>query len=695
MAETGTRRSVARTPITDDGAPAPATADNRVRPLPMGPSADAPRSDTHADTRTGPDGKPLNAPPWFGGGSGSGGSRAGRKTRWIWIAVGLVVVLGVLWFLIPHTPAPQNNRGGGGRGGFQGNFAGGGQATTINMATVGRGDIPLYLDALGTVTPVANVTVRSQISGQLTSVAYQEGQMVRQGQLLAQIDARPYQQQRAQALGVLARDEAQLANARLDLQRYQTLLAQDSIARQQVDTQAATVRQLEGAIASDRASVGAADLNIAYARIVAPITGRVGLRPVDPGNYVSTGDTNGVATITQINPIDVLFNLAEDQLPQVASRMRSGAVLPVTVFDRAQKTQLSVGRLMTLDNRIDPTTGTLRAKARFDNAGGVLFPQQFVNVRILVDTLHNTVLVPSTAVLRGSNGLFVYVIRPDRTVTVQNVVIGPVSGQQTAITSGLEPGQRVVTDGSDRLREGAKVILPGDCIPASQGGQNAQAGGNRRGQGGQGGGQGGAPKGAQGGQDGAAKGAHGGFQRGQGGAGGPVRTAVNGKCPAGMIAAGFQGGATSAAQAQPGGPTASPAGPDAPAGQGFERGQGAGGQGQGGGQQGLAMLDVLGLDASQQARAETIFAAERAKARPQAEAATDPAARGQIFRQANMAALAQIEPMLRPDQKAKLAEVRGRMQSGGQRPNGQAGGQPGGFAGGLNRGFGGGAPAAQ
>ncbi len=346
--------------------------------------------------------------------------------------------------------------------------------------------MPVYVVALGTVTPEATVTVRTQIAGQLQAIGFKEGQSVRKGQFLAQIDPRPYQAQLLQAEGALARDEAQLANARLDLQRYQTLLAQDSIARQQVDTQAAAVRQLEGSIKTDQANVQTAKLNLTYARIVSPVNGRVGLRQVDVGNYVTSGDQGGIVVVTQEQPIDVLFTVPEDQLSTIAARLRSGAVLPVAALDRTGRQVLAEGRLASLDNQVDPTTGTVRAKARFDNTGGQLFPNEFVNARVTVDTLAHALVVPASAVLRGQQGLFVYVVKPDRSVTVRPVRTGPTVGEQTAVTSGLSDGETVVTDGTDRLREGACVLLPGDRMPAmggrggrgGQGGRPGAAGGN-------------------------------------------------------------------------------------------------------------------------------------------------------------------------------------------------------------------------
>ncbi len=416
-----------------------------------------------------------------------------KRGRWVLLGVLVVFVAGTAWIITHNKPAAgpgggppgaggapggggggRGGRGGGGGRGGAGGFGGG--ATPVGAAQAQRADVPVYLSALGTVTPAATVTVRTQIAGQLFSVAFQEGQTVSKGQVLAQVDPRPYEQALAQAKGALQRDQAQLENARLDLQRYQTLLAQDSIARQQVDTQRATVRQLEGGIATDRAAVAAAQLNLTYTRVTAPITGKVGLRQVDAGNYVTTGDANGLVTITQVDPIDVVFTIPEDQVSRVNGRMTSGARLPVEAFDRGQKEVLGTGVLSTLDNQIDTTTGTVKAKARFQNTGGKLYPNQFVNVRVQVDVMPGAVTVPTSSILRGQQGLFVYTVDQGRAVHIRNVQTGPAYGELTAVTSGLNGGETVVTDGSDRLREGATVMLPGDCPPTPPAGAPGAAG---------------------------------------------------------------------------------------------------------------------------------------------------------------------------------------------------------------------------
>ncbi len=600
----------------------------------------------------------------------------GRRRRWIFIVLGVVLLGLVLWYIYGATQPAATGGAGGGRGGGRGGRGGaGGLPTAVNAAKAAQGDIPIYLNELGTATPPATVTVVAQISGQLLSVGFHEGQMVKRGQFLAQIDPRPYQQALAQAEGVEAKDEALLVNARIDLKRYQTLVAQDSLARQTLDTQAATVRQDEAQVKSDKAAVDTQKLNLIYCHIIAPISGRVGLRQIDPGNYVTANTTNGLVVITQIDPMDVLFTLPEDNLSQVATRMRSGAVLPVVAFDRAQTTQLAMGQLSTLDNQVDTTTGTIRAKARFNNANSALFPNQFVNVRLTVDTLKNVVIVPTSAILKGPDGMFVYSVQMDRTVAVTNVKLGPAAGENTAILSGLDAGAVIVTDGSDRLKEGARVILPGDCLPAGTRMGGAGGGGRHRG------------AGAAGGQgaSGAAKGGgafFGLFAK---------KPAVDpmaamrckpGQHPSSLLSGGGAsafnlnfGPAAPAAGAPPApgstttaevahttrttavsgsgpAPAAAPA-PQAAAPVPSPESPPSGGGGQGGGGHGgrmQAMILSLNLDPAQQAQAKAIFDA----ARQQAQASDDP-------RPIMQAAFAKLAAILRPDQKAKLAQMQADM----------------------------------
>ena len=377
-----------------------------------------------------------------------------RRGRWLGALVALLVVLalgGAAWYLI-HRPAPKGPGG-----------PGGGARVTVGEATARRADVPVYIDALGTVTPVATITLRPQVSGVLTQVLFTEGQMVTKGQLLAQIDPRPFQQALMQAQGTRQRDEAQLANARITLQRYQTLLAQDSIARQDVDTQAALVQQLEGTVTSDRASEKTAQLNLDFTRVTAPISGRVGLRVVDAGNVVSSGDAAGIAVITQINPVDVQFSVPQDRVPDIQARAAEDKRLPVTALDRTRSNVLDKGVFLTLDNQIDVQTGTVRAKARFQNAAGTLFPNQFVNIRLLLRTLQGAVVVPVTALRTGAAGDFVYVVNEDRTVSMRPVKRGQGTVENIVVTEGLKEGERVVTEGGDRLTDGASVRLASDA----------------------------------------------------------------------------------------------------------------------------------------------------------------------------------------------------------------------------------------
>jgi multidrug efflux system membrane fusion protein len=372
-----------------------------------------------------------------------------------WLVALALAVAAVLAFQYYEDIAPTSD---------EGKPAGAGKPAgpppqTVRAAPIVRGDIPLYINALGTVTPLATVTVRTQIAGQLQQIGFVEGQMVKAGDFLAQIDARPYQATLAQDQGQLAKDSALYAQAEADLARYQTLNRQDSISHQQVEDQTFLVAQYKAAMATDQAQIDAAALNIAYCRIVAPVGGRVGLRQVDQGNYVQSSDANGIVVITQIEPITVVFSTPEDNLPQIMARMKTNATLPVVVFDRANVKQLATGSFTTTDNQIDPTTGTVKIRATFPNPDDALFPQQFVNVRLLVDTIASAVVAPSAGIQQGAPGAFAYVVKDDDTVTVRNVKIGASEGGRTQILSGLELGDKIVIDGADRLREGAKVTL--------------------------------------------------------------------------------------------------------------------------------------------------------------------------------------------------------------------------------------------
>src|SRR5277367_4204139 len=346
---------------------------------------------------------------------------------------------------------------------------------TVRVAPVTLGDMPLTIDALGTVTPFETVTIRTQIAGNLQEVGFTEGQIVKKGDFLAQIDPRPYEAALAQAQGQLAKDTALLGQAQSDLARYQQLAKQDSIAQQQVADQVALVAQDKAAIATDQAMVKTAELNVAYTHIVSPITGRVGLRLVDPGNYLQPSDATGIVVITQIDPISVVFTTPEDNLPRISARLSSGAEIKVTVLDRDNVHPLATGTLTTYDSQIDITTGTIRMRATFANPNAVLFPQQFVNVRILVDTMTGATLAPNPAIQLGASGNFVYLLNDDSTVSKRDVVTGPGNGKVTVITSGLKAGDKVVIDGVDRLRDGAKVVVADDAAQAA--GQGAEQGG--------------------------------------------------------------------------------------------------------------------------------------------------------------------------------------------------------------------------
>jgi multidrug efflux system membrane fusion protein len=372
-----------------------------------------------------------------------------RRTKLILAVAALAAIIAAVWFMrSSHEAAPK------GRGGARGGMP-------VVAATAVKGEVKVTYDALGSVTPLANITVKSQVNGQLMRIGYQEGQIVHKDDFLAQIDPRPYEATLKQAEGNQARDQALLEAARVDLKRYETLVAQDSIAQQQFDTQRALVHQYEGTVKTDEGVVDIAKVNLLYTHITAPVTGRVGLRLVDPGNYVQTSDASGVVTIAQTDPISVIFSVPEDNVPQIMARMQSGASLEVIAYDRSGTTQLATGKVSTIDNQIDVTTGTVKLRALFDNKEFKLYPNQFVNARLLIDTLHDAIVIPGSAVLRGAPGTYVYVVKPDNTVSVRPVTLGPAQGERQAVLTGLQAGDSVVVDGSDKLREGAKVTLPG------------------------------------------------------------------------------------------------------------------------------------------------------------------------------------------------------------------------------------------
>jgi multidrug efflux system membrane fusion protein len=389
-----------------------------------------------------------------------------------WVLLGGLLILVVLFVLIRHGTQTATAPGG----------FGAGAPMAVNAAKVEKGDVQVILNALGTVTPLQTVTVRTQINGQLQQIAFTEGQMVKKGDFLAEVDPRPYQAALEQAQGTLVKDQALLKNAQLDAERYVKLVQQDSIASQTRDTQLALVRQYQGQVVTDQAAVDNAKLNLDYCHIVSPVTGRVGLRQVDQGNYVTPSDTNGIVVVTQLQPISVLFVLPEDNVLQVTKPAHSGKTLAATAFAKddnvkSDATKLAVGALTNIDNQIDTTTGTFKLRAQFDNTDESLFPNQFVNIQLLVDTLHDQMVVPTAAIQRGAPGTFVYTVNPDSTVSVKPIKLGVAQGERQAVLSGIAAGDMVVTDGVDRLRDGAKVVLPGAQPPPAGGGKHKRGGG--------------------------------------------------------------------------------------------------------------------------------------------------------------------------------------------------------------------------
>jgi len=383
----------------------------------------------------------------------SGEKARPRRQLWVWLAVVILLGVGIYFFA---------RRGGGAKSGSSSSASAGARtrgfgAIPVVAARARKSDIGVYLPCLGAVTPIYTVPVNSRVDGQLMKVYYQEGDVVRQGDPLVEIDPRPYAVMLTQAEGQRIKDQALLDNARIDLARYQTLLTQNAVPEQQVATQKALVAQYEGAVKTDQGQIDSAKLDLVYCHITAPITGRVGLRLVDPGNIVHAADTNGLLVITQVQPISVIFTLAEDQLPTVVQKMRAGRRLRVDIYDHAMTTKIATGSLATLDNQIDQTTGTVKLRAIFDNQDKALFPNQFVNARLLVEEKHGVTLLSTAAIQRNSQMTYVYVVRPDSTVTVRPVAVGTTEGDQSEITSGLAPGEAVVMTGVDKLQEGSKV----------------------------------------------------------------------------------------------------------------------------------------------------------------------------------------------------------------------------------------------
>jgi membrane fusion protein, multidrug efflux system len=373
-----------------------------------------------------------------------------RALRWAIVGALLVLIALIVYRTITfmsQPPAP--------RGRFMNT-----DLQPVGVARIKRGDIHMSLRALGAVTPLATVTVTTEINGLLMNVGFKEGQRVHKGQFLAQIDPRPYQALLEQYQAQLAHDNAALAQARMDLTRYQTLAQQTSIARQTYEDQVWLVKQDEATVASDQAQIKQQQLNLTYCHIIAPVDGRVGLRLVDPGNYVQTGSTTGIVVITQLQPISVIFAVPEDSLPQIMARVQAGATLPVTAFDRENVAQLATGQFASIDNQVDTTTGTVKLRAAFDNDDQKLFANQFINVVLSLDTQKDVVVVPIAAVQRGAPGTYVYLLGEGNVVSVHPVKLGAQDGGFFAVESGLNPGDRVVTDGADRLRDGAHVSVP-------------------------------------------------------------------------------------------------------------------------------------------------------------------------------------------------------------------------------------------
>jgi multidrug efflux system membrane fusion protein len=379
-----------------------------------------------------------------------------RRRAWIWILILILLGAGGYYFWSKRTPPPSGEASG--QGGRKGQGGNGGSAP-VDAATAFKGNIGVYVTGLGAVTPIYTVTVQSRVDGQLMQVLYKEGDMVHQGDKLAEIDPRPYQAQLTQYEGQLIRDQALLDNARIDQARYEALLKQNAIPEQQLATQVALVKQDEGIVKNDQGLIDGVKVDLIYCNITAPITGRIGLRLVDPGNIVQTTDTTGLLVITQLQPISVIFTIAEDELPVIYQKQSGGQKLPVDAFNREMTKKLASGTLTTIDNQIDQTTGTVKLRATFDNSHNELFPNQFVNARLLQQEKRGVVLVPSAAVQRNSSSTYVYVVKPDSTVTVRQVKVGTSDDDNTEITSGVNQGDVVVLTGVDKLIEGSKVTV--------------------------------------------------------------------------------------------------------------------------------------------------------------------------------------------------------------------------------------------
>ncbi len=414
-------------------APAPAERSATVAPPPATPLAPG-------------KGRPPHNPP------------PPRRRSWIWIWILILALLGAGGYYFWLKRPPQTSGDATGQNGRKGQGGNGGTAP-VDAAKAFKGNIGVYVTGLGAVTPIYTVTIKTQVNGQLMQVLYKEGDMVKKGDTLAEIDPRPYQAQLTQYEGQLLRDQALLDNARVDQARYETLLKQNAIPEQQLATQVALVKQDEGVVKNDQGLIDAVKVNLIYCHITAPITGRIGLRLVDPGNIVQTSDTTGLLVITQLQPISVIFTIAEDQLPVIYQKQSAGQKLAVDAFNREMTKKLASGTLTTIDNQIDQTTGTVKLRATFDNSHNELFPNQFVNARLLQQEKRAVVLVPSAAVQRNSSSTYVYVVKPDSTVTVRQVKLGTSDDDNTEITSGVNQGDVVVLTGVDKLQEGSKVTV--------------------------------------------------------------------------------------------------------------------------------------------------------------------------------------------------------------------------------------------
>jgi len=378
--------------------------------------------------------------------------------KYLWIIIFCVVASGAWYYFYPSSDDSGGKHKGSGKNSI----------VPVGTATAKTGDISVYLEGLGNITPRSTVTVHTLINGQLMKILFTEGQMVKKDQMLAKIDDRPYVALLEQAQGLLTRDQALLAEAKIDLARYKALWKQDSIAKQQLDTQTSLVKQYEGAVANDRGQIDTAKTNLIYTKITSPATGRVGLRQVDEGNIVHTTDTNGLVIVTELQPITAIFTIPEDSIPSVLKHVNGGDKLVAEAWDRDNKTKLATGVLTAIDNQVDPATGTVKFRAEFANKDSSLFPSQFVNIRLKLDTLSNVVTIPTSAVQRGTNGAFVYLVKPDKTVAVQNIILGPADGEAVSVSKGVSVGDQLVVDGADGLRDGAKIeIAATDQKPAS------------------------------------------------------------------------------------------------------------------------------------------------------------------------------------------------------------------------------------